>query len=339
MSSLNSGFHLGILTEPHGWEKNYISACEELGVKNTLIDILANDWWERVKATPVDGYLVRAAGDNETRKQLYNERLWFIIKEIKKPIYPSYTGILLYENKRMQSYWMSINDILHPKTYIYYRKEDALSFIDSNRVYPLLSKPNLGGGGEGVRFLNSEKTAKRIIKKVFTRYKFFNPGLTRWRQWRGIKLPVMDDKQHNYLIFQEYIPTKWEWRIIKAGNSYFGHKKLLKGKSHSGSGLVEHVDPPKELFELVKEISIKSGIRSLNVDILEGEDGKLYVNEIQTFWGGKKQYQMKINDESCRYVDNDKGVWELEYGIFHRNRGCNLRVADFIEQLKEMNLK
>jgi glutathione synthase/RimK-type ligase-like ATP-grasp enzyme len=338
MEKSTQGFTLGIFMEPTGWEEHYIKACEELGVAYKVIDIISANWWDHVLAHPVDGYLVRAAGDNEVRKQLYNERLWFVQKHIGKPFYPNYEGILLYENKRMQAYWMDLHDIPHPNTAVLYRKAEALAFVEANPIWPLVSKPNLGGAGEGVRMLRSAKQARRLIRKVFTRCRFYNPGLTRWRKWRFLRLPVMEDKQHNYLIFQQYIPSKWEWRIIKVGNTYFGHQKLERHGLHSGSGRVGHVDPPKALFELVKKISALSGISAVNVDILEGTDGRYYVNEIQTFWGGRKPYQMKINGESCRYLDRN-GIWELEYGLFHQNRGCNLRVADFLEQLKSIHKK
>jgi hypothetical protein len=328
----HSGIILGILTEPSGWESHYIAACEELGVAYRLIDILAPDWWERVVSAPVSGFLVRASGDREVRKQLYNERLWFIQQHIKTPMHPGYPGILLYENKRMQTYWMDIHGIPHPDTWIFYRRDEAMQFLTGHREWPLVSKPNLGGGGEGVRLVWSARQGRRLVRRLFTRWKFYNPGLTRWRKWRFLKYPVMDDKQHNYVYFQQYIPSKWEWRIIKVGDTYFGHQKLPKNGLHSGSGLVGHVDPPKKLFEMVREISRKSGISALNVDVLEGLDGRYYVNEIQTFWGGRKPYQMKINGESCRYVDR-AGTWELEYGEFHQNRGCNLRVEDFLNQL------
>jgi hypothetical protein len=293
------------------------------------------NWWHNVLTCRglLTGFLVRAAGDNEVRKQMYNERLWFV--QINTPIpqcTQAYEGILLYENKRMQAYWMDVHHIQHPETHIFYRKEDAIDFLNSNTDWPLVSKPNLGGGGEGINMVKSRHRGVRLINKVFTRFKFYNPGLKRWRKWRFLKLPVMDDKQHNYLIFQQFIPSKWEWRIIKVGDTYFGHQKLARRGLHSGSGRVGHVDPPKALFELVRDISLKSGVRAINVDILEQTDGQYFVNEIQTFWGGRKHYQMKINERSCRYIDRGDH-WELEYGEFHQNRGCNLRVADFVSIL------
>ena len=329
---------LGVLTEPTGWEKHYINACQELGVEYRVIDIVSDRWWENLNDVEVDGYLVRASGENEVHKQMYNERLWYIEHHIGKPMYPSYFGNLLYENKRMQSYWMKIHDIPHSDTWIFYSATEAYSFISSNVDWPLVSKPNLGGAGSGVRFIRSARHARRLVRRVFTRMKWYNPGLTRWRKWRGIKIPVMDDRQHNYLIFQKYVPAKWEWRILKAGDTYFGHQKLARRGLHSGSKRMACADPPRELLELVKMISVKSGIRSLNVDILESTDGRYYVNEIQTFWGVRTSFQMKINDKSCRYLDKGHGQWELEYGDFHQNRGCNLRVEDFLKQLNPASL-
>lgn len=329
---------LGIFTEPSGWEEHYIRACRDLNIGYVVIDLVSANWWENIReAGQVDGFLVRAAGDNEVRKQMYNERLWFVQHYTKTPMYPAYEGVLLYENKRMQAYWMKIHGTPHPETNIFYRKQDAIDFLSVNDTWPLVCKPNLGGAGEGVRMIKSLAEGKRLVKRVFTRLKFYNPGLMRWKRWRFLRLPVMDDKQHNYLLFQQYIPSKWEWRIIKIGDTYFGHQKLERNGLHSGSGRVGHVDPPKALFEMVREISQKSGVRAINVDILEGLDGQYYVNEIQTFWGGRKPYQMKINDESCRYIDRGDH-WELEFGEFHQNRGCNLRVADFVAVLTDANL-
>ncbi len=327
---------LGILTEPSGWEKHYIAACEELGVAYKVIDIVSNHWWENLQAVKVDGYLVRAAGDTEVRKQMYNERLFFIENYMKKtPMYPSYFGSLLYENKRMQSYWMKIHNISHPGTWIFYKAEEAYDFIRNRAEWPIVSKPNLGGSGSGVRIVKNASGAKKLVKRVFTRFKWYNPGITRWKKWRFLRVPVMDDRQHNYLLFQEYIPAQWEWRILKAGDTFFGQQKLPRKGLHSGSKRTGWVDPPLELLEMVRNISEESGIRSLNVDILERTDGRFFVNEIQTWWGVRTPYQMKIDDKPARYLHAGNGTYELQFGDFHRNRGCNLRVADFLKQLNQ----
>ncbi len=328
---------LGIVSINDGWENYYINACKDLNVKFVVINLLADDWYNIIKEAKIDGLLIRPSGRNETMKHLFDERLFCIDKYLNIPMYPSYMGCLLYENKRMQHYFMDIYDIKHPQTWIFYEKIDAIKFFQRYSAYPLVSKPNLGGGAEGVIFLNHYKQAKHIANKVFTQLKFYNPGIRRWRKYKHLfKYPVMEDPQRNYLIIQEFIQAKWEWRIIKIGKSYFGHQKLSDGHHFSGSGKVGWVKPPNELLLQTKYISEKSGIRAINVDYFETQKNEYLVNEIQTIWGGKLDYQMLINGEPCRYVEKD-GDFILEYGIFHKNKGCNLRVLDFLDVLNNIN--
>jgi len=46
-------------------------------------------------------------------------------------------------------------------------------------------------------------------------------------------------------------------RMIKIGDSYFGHKKLLKGDFASGSGAVGWEAPPRQLLEMLDLICQK----------------------------------------------------------------------------------
>ena len=73
---------------------------------------------------------------------------------------------------------------------------------------------------------------------------------------------------------QKFEKIKWEWRIVKIDESYFGHKKLLVGKFASGSDLKGWEKPPDELLYLVKEICERGSFYSMNVDIFETEDGR-----------------------------------------------------------------
>jgi hypothetical protein len=75
---------LGIFKEFLGEEKNYVLACEELGIEYEIIDIISDDWIEKVKKSDCDGFLVRPSGAKEDWKNLYDERLYFINKVMKK---------------------------------------------------------------------------------------------------------------------------------------------------------------------------------------------------------------------------------------------------------------
>jgi glutathione synthase/RimK-type ligase-like ATP-grasp enzyme len=326
---------LGILTEKSGTEISYIQACKDLHVNYEIVDFVSNDWWDNVKYADCDGFLVRASGDCEVNKRMFNERIYLIEKYLKKPVYPNYDSIMLYENKKVQSYWLKIHNMPHPETWIFYIKDEALEFLKNRSQYPIVFKPNLGAQAEGVKYVENKSQGIRIINRIFTKWLFFNRGYTRWRKVkRYFRVPVMDDRQFNFVMFQEYIHVKVEWRIIKVGQSYFGYQKLLKGKFHSGSHRFGHVQPPKILLEMTKKIALLGGFSSISIDIFEDQNGKYYINEMQTFWGGGQDSKMIIDGKPCRYRDIN-GEWLLEEGIYNQNRSCNLKVLDFLDQLSQ----
>ncbi len=324
---------LGILTSFTNGDENYIKACEEMGVEYELLDFKSSNWIEEITASNCDGYLVRPAFQKETWKQLYNERLYILNEIMKKPIYPSLREILLYENKKMMAYWLESNNISHPQTNIFYDKSEALSYLNTCKNYPLVFKTNIGSAAIGVKFVNKRR-ARSIVNKIFTKYFFYNRGYTKWHKTKFIvSYPHMDDKQYNYVIFQEKINVLFEWRMIKIGESFFGHQKLIKGDFHSGSDRVGWIQPPKKLLDFVKEVCEKGNFSSMDVDIFEDVEGNFYVNELQTIFGSYDKSQMYIEGVPGRYIyKNDD--WVFEEGYFNTNGSCNLRVDDFIKKLE-----
>lgn len=151
----------------------------------------------------------------------------------------------------------------------------------------------------------------------------------------GLKFPAFGAIQKHYVIIQEYHKIKWEWRIIKIGDSYFGHQKLLTGEFASGSGIdaVGWVDPPKELLLLVKEICGKGKFLSMSVDIFETVNGEYLINELQTHFGAYDRPQMYIDGVAGRYVLK-KNAFVFEKGDFNKFRNNILRVEHFIKLLK-----
>lgn len=326
---------LGILNEFLGNEKNYVKACEDLGIDYEVIDFISDDWIENINNSNCDGFLVRPSAKKEVWKRMYDEKLYFLNKVMNKPIYPSYNEIFIYENKKNMSYWLRINDIPHPKTWVFYDKNEAMDFVNNYDEYPIVFKTNIGSAAVGVKYIETKKEAIRLIKKIFTKLKFVNRGYTKWYKTKyGISYPIMDDKQYNLIIFQQKINVKYEWRMIKIGNSYFGHQKLSNGKFHSGSDLVGWVKPPEELLNLTKHICDIGKFSSMDVDIFEDVNGNYYVNELQTLFGSYNPSQMYINDKPGRFIYKDS-EWIFEEGLFNKNGSCNLRVKDFIDQLNK----
>lgn len=327
---------LGILMERSKVNNHYIQACKDLDISFTVIDISSSSWLEEIKSSGCKGFLIDAKIFTQVDELLYKERLFIINKILNVPIYPSYEEIFLYENKRNMAYWLSANNIPKPKTWIFYKKNEALDFLKTNDNYPMVFKPNIGSGSLGIKFINNDIEARKLVNRIFTKWKFFNRGFMKWYKTKyNVSYPIMDDKQYNNIMFQEKINVKYEWRGVKIGDSYFAHKKLPgENGLHSGSGKAEYGNPPEEVMEFLKKVCDKGKFRSMNVDFFEDKEGKYYVNELQTIFGSNiKPYQMLVNNKPGRYLYiNNK--WKFEEGSFNQNNSDNLRVLDFLNVLR-----
>jgi len=328
---------LGILRsfkEMDEYADSYIMACEEFGVEYVVLDLLSDNWIEEILRSKVNGILVRVKGNIQEQKCMFDERLSIITDDLKIPIYPSRKELFLYENKRMYAYWLMAHNFPHVPTYIFYEKKRSLEFLD-NAKYPLVFKTSGGASSSGVKIIKNKLQAKLIVHRIFgyfdSRLSF---GKTPWGKFGILPIPKFGMTQKHYVLIQEFIPIKWEWRIIKIGESYFGHQKLLKGFFASGSDKVGWVDPPIELLYIIKYLCEIGDFNSMAMDVLESLDGQYYINEIQSLFGSFLPYQMKINNVPGRYVYVNE-TFVFEEGEFNKFGSNLLRVEDFINKLNQ----
>ncbi|WP_271406751.1 ATP-grasp domain-containing protein [Tenacibaculum soleae] len=322
---------LGILTDFYNEYELYEKSCIELGVDYVIIDFLSSNWLNNIKENlDCDGYLVRPSHDFQEHNDVYMERLYFLNTTMNKKIYPSYNELKLYENKRNMATWLEIYHVPHPETTVFLDKKEALNFIDKTE-YPIVFKSNTGAGATGVEIIKNKGKATKIIKNIFGR---FNPLLTlgnpKKKRKFNINIPLFGDSQKHVVLIQKFHAIKWEWRIIKIGNSYFGHQKLLDGEFASGSGKVGWVTPPTHLLEMVRNICDKGNFYSMAVDIFETENEEFLVNELQSIFGSYLDYQMIVDGEKGRYIfENDKFVFQK--GVFNKYGSNLLRIEHFIK--------
>jgi glutathione synthase/RimK-type ligase-like ATP-grasp enzyme len=314
--------------------QGYIDACEYAKVDYVILDLLSDTWIEDIKNSKVDGILVRIKGNIPEHKALFDERLSIINDDLGIPIYPSRKELFLYENKRMYAYWLKAHNLPHAGTHVFYSKQQALNFIEKAKM-PLVFKTNGGASSSGVEIIQGRFKAKLNIHRIFglfdARLSF---GKVHFGKMGFLPVPKFGMAQKHYVIIQEFIPIKWEWRIIKIGNTYSGHQKLLKGQFASGSDLVGWVEPPKELLLMVKNLCEIENFDSMAMDVLESLDGKYYINEIQSLFGSYLPYQMKINDVPGRFIEKEGG-FIFESGEFHTFGSNKLRVEYFLIKLEK----
>ena len=315
----------------------WVAACESMSerVDFEIIDMIASDWLEHLRQKKFDLLLARPGGMTTYFKQLYDERVYIIAYTLGINIFPSPIEIFIYENKRFLYSWLEANSIPAPVTSVFYRYEDALTYLD-NCSYPIVAKTNIGASGSGVKIVYSKREGRSYLRRTFhgkgapqrTGPNLRSEGLIR----RGLnyilnpsqikgKLNTYNIKsanlQRHYVLFQEYIKHDYEWRVVRIGDSYFAHKKISIGRMASGTLLKGYENPPFALLDFVKEITDKHTLLSQAVDVFEHNGGYL-INEMQCFFGQSDPFQMKVNGVIGRYRFCG-GSWIFEEGDFARN--------------------
>ncbi len=348
-------FHLAILrNESEKDHLPWVDAMNEYSGELTwsVIDLTRMDWLDKLKQERFDFFLARPPGLTSLFKQLYDERIYIVSKVLGYPVFPTYEEIAIYENKRMLSYFLQANQISHPKTYVFYYLEEALGFI-SNASVPIVAKTNIGASGSGVKIISSVGEGIKYIHDAFGNHGIkqrWGPNLKTGnylkRAFHYLKNPghisgkldvyrtKRSDLQKDFVLFQEYCPHKFEWRVVRIGDSFFAHKKVASQNKASGSLIKEYSNPPGSLLNFVKEITDKHQFHSQAIDLFEIENDVYLVNEMQCFFGQSDPYQMLINGKPGRYI-KPNGDWLFEEGDYNRNQCYNLRLAYILEKLNQ----
>ncbi|MGM0649615.1 MAG: ATP-grasp domain-containing protein [Bacteroidota bacterium] len=323
---------LGILQSFDNEHLKIAEACDNLGVNYEIIDFISPDWLHEVRESDCDGFICHPPDNIQVHKHIFDERCYVIEKVLKRPLYPSWESIFLYENKRNVAAWLEAKGFPHIKTSVFTEPKNARAFF-KNANYPLVFKTNIGASGSGVTIVKSKTKALRIAASVLGRtHKALTFGRLRFSRKKIIPLPLFGRIQKHYIIVQPFVPIKWEWRIIKIGNTYSGHQRLLKNHFASGSGNTGWDTPPEKLLNLVREVCEAGNFRSMSVDVFETLDGSYKINELQTVFGSYNTHQMKVDGVPGRFVYHD-GKFNFEAGDFHQYASNKLRVLDFLNML------
>lgn len=349
-------YTLGILKNEIESDSSFywIKACEKYRIKYEIIELTHQNWIEKVQNGNINYFLACPPGLTSSYKMLYDERIYILAKVLKKKLFPSYEETIIHENKRVLAYWLEANQLPHPKTYIFYFKNEAVEFLKKTQ-YPIVAKTNIGASGNGVQILknldNSLKYCDMAFSKTGIRQKIgpnlkignYGTRLKRFiqdknhRQERLSKYrQIYHDPQRNFVIFQEFIPHDFEWRAVRIGESYFAHKKVKMGDKCSGSKGIDYVTPPVDLLNFIKELCERFNFNSMAVDLFEDGKGGYLINELQTIFGHVQQYILSIDGKPGRYIFQNQN-WKFEEGFFNTNLSYDLRLNHVLKILNQYN--
>jgi glutathione synthase/RimK-type ligase-like ATP-grasp enzyme len=312
---------VGIIKERWFNHRFYIMACKELKISYKVIDLFSQKWLECIEESNLDFLVVRPSVQYTPWKDMFDNRVRLIESLNGIKIFPNTESLWIWESKLRTIEWLKVNKIPHAKTEIFYDLNELKRF-SNNCSFPLVYKSSIGSGSSGVKLIYNKRQLKKISNRVFNR------GI---RTYRKNKL----DKEHGFIILQEYLNDVKEWRIIRIGEYYFGYEKLKDGQFHSGSQNFGYGIPPKKCLNLVKKITDVHNFKYVDIDVFITKEGSFLVNEIQPYFGQKDDRELlQIEEESGRltYNENTKN-WDFEKGDFCKNNLCNLRILEMIKTL------
>lgn len=303
---------LGILKDIAFRHGNYEAACLELGVPYEVVDIFADNWIDRVTESGCEVFMAWPTHVHSVAKRIFDDRTRILTTELGRTVFPSYEALWLYESKRRQANWLAAHGFPHPRTWLFADRESAMDFVE-RADYPLVFKADLGSTARGVEIVRTRRHARRLVERSFDKGYLSYRRDPRDREWGSV-------------ILQQCIERAKEWRMVRVGDSYFGHRKLRKGQFHSGSKLVAWDRPSGMLLDLLKQVTRAGPFLSMNVDVLEDAEGQYYINEMQALFGQKHEHQMIIDGHPGRFVSGEPaGDWRFEAGSFCGHRMCDER--------------
>jgi glutathione synthase/RimK-type ligase-like ATP-grasp enzyme len=327
-------------------------ACSKKKLNYTVINLTSSNWLKMIKAEKFHFFLLKPPGLLTHYKTLYDERLFIIAKILKFPTFPSFEEVYIYENKKLLSYFLEANHLPHPKTYVFYLKQEAKQFV-LNSSFPIVAKTSIGASGSGVQFLKNKKQALKYIKNAFSAKGIRrrlgpnrvtgSPG--KWIT-KAIEKPsyfvrklkeyfsIYKHGERDFLVFQEYIPHDFEWRIVRIGDSYFGHKKIKSNEKASGSKGIDYSNPSESILNFTRNICEKYNFHFMALDVFEDGQGGYLINEMQTIFGHVQDHILEVNGIPGRYIlKNSK--WVFEKGYFNTNESYDLILESALDLLKK----
>ncbi|MBK1674785.1 MULTISPECIES: ATP-grasp domain-containing protein [Ectothiorhodospira] len=313
---------LGILEEVFQYHKHYIAACREMGISYRLLDISRNDWLDAIGHAGCDAFLAWPSANTQAWRDAYDNRLRIMEQDLGLLVFPTYRETWLFEDKCRQRDWMDAKGVPHPETALFYHEVEARDFA-ANVTLPVVVKTRLGAASSGVWIVRSRSELQRIVARAFS------SGLVPRRRHRFMA-------ERGAVLIQEYLEDVDEWRLVRIGELFFGHRKGRRGSFHSGSGRVDWTPPEDRHLDLLEKVTEAGGFLSMDVDVFETSDGRLLVNELQTVFGASVAVdQARVNGKRGRFVRNvTNASWVFEEGDFARNACANARVQVVLQMLE-----
>jgi len=316
---------IGIHNTKDSFSDRWISYCIEKGIDYKLIDCYRSDIVEQLAEC---GALMWHFVHKDSRDSKFAKQLLFSLEQTGKKVFPDFNTMWHFDDKVGQKYLLESMDAPLAPAYVFYRKQEALTWA-GEASYPKVFKLRNGSGSQNVRLVKSKRQAGKLIRKAFGKgfkqYEAWSNLKERIRKYRLGKTTLWDvikgmirlvyptryarvtGREVAYIYFQDFIPgNDHDIRVIVVGDKAFALKRMVRENDFraSGSGFIlyekKHFD--EETIRLSFDVSEKLGAQCMTYDFVY-EEGKPRIVEIS--YG----FEVKAYDDCEGYWKRDLS-WE-----------------------------
>lgn len=273
----------------------YEPTLKKHSINVTTLDIFRDKDHEYIFNNDWDGFIWRAKHDPKIRN-LAKKTIYLFDKVLKIKTFPSWDCYWHYDDKIAQSYLFRKLNIQTPKTYIFYNKNNALDFIESREVFPLIYKASSGAGSSNVGLIKNKFQGKRYINKAFG---------------KGIETFFKEDLQKEYVYFQEYLSNNdGGYRIVCHSNKMiYGYFKYKDKKSNFATGLgeIDFSPLPQDLIVFAYNVHKKLGFPEvMSYDIFKDNNQQYSVLEMSVVYSGLDSFNKNLDAIKYEIKENEE---------------------------------
>ncbi len=278
--------------------------CECLGARGATVrklDLLGADPLGQVEGC--DGVMWHWSHYPHEMRLAAQPILRSIDEHLRIPVFPDVATCWHFDDKIAQAYLLEALGIPVPKTWVFWRKADALAWC-GKAMYPVVAKLSVGAGSSNVRLLRDAAAARAYVEECFSGSGIVgypplstDPWLRLRRRVRNAakrlghavgyvwanRLPPLPDPVHwmpqkNYALFQEFLAgNEYDTRVTVVGNRAFAYRRFNRPNDFraSGSGNFD-VDPAvidPRCVEAAFDAAHKLGSQSMAFDFLFSRPG------------------------------------------------------------------
>lgn len=285
----------------------WIAYCEESNIAYKIVNCFDNDIISQLK--DCDALLWHHHHGDYKDIELAKPLL-FSLEQAGVKVFPNFNTNWHFDNKLAQKYLLEAVDAPLVNSYVFYTKEEALSWAKKTS-YPKVFKLKGGAGAQNVKLAKNIKEAVKLINKSFGRgwpafdkKNYFNEQISRFFQGKEnfialvkafgrLIIPIKNISympvEKGYAYFQEFVPNNsFDTRVVIIGGKFAAAEKRFVRKNDfraSGSGDFSYENINTEMIEIGFEVANKLNLQSVAFDFVLDKNNKPLIVEISYGFG------------------------------------------------------